>query len=62
MMSASMPRYDISRFGSEVFRATPRQADLIILAGTIVAKMAEPLRTLYQQLPGSKGTQPTPEC
>lgn len=54
MMSSSMPRYDISRFGSEVFRATPRQADLIILAGTIVDKMIEPLVTLYQQLPGPK--------
>ncbi len=54
MMATSMPRYDISRFGSEVFRATPRQADLIILAGTIVDKMAEPLITLYQQLPGPK--------
>lgn len=54
MMAASMPRYDISRFGSEVFRASPRQADLIILAGTIVDKMIEPLITLYQQLPGPK--------
>lgn len=54
MMATSMPRYDISRFGSEVFRATPRQADLIILAGTIVDKMIEPLTTLYQQLPGPK--------
>lgn len=54
MMATSMPRYDISRFGSEVFRASPRQADLIILAGTIVDKMAEPLVTLYEQLPGPK--------
>ncbi|MCE9612674.1 MAG: NADH-quinone oxidoreductase subunit NuoB, partial [Lentisphaerae bacterium] len=54
MMSASMARYDISRFGSEVFRASPRQADLILLAGTITEKMVEPLLTLYDQLPGSK--------
>ena len=54
MMAASMPRYDISRFGSEVFRNSPRQADLIILAGTIVDKMADPLVTLYEQLPGPK--------
>ena len=54
MMAASMPRYDISRFGSEVFRASPRQADLIILAGTIVEKMVEPLITLYEQIPGPK--------
>lgn len=54
MMAASMPRYDIARFGSEVFRASPRQADLIILAGTIVDKMADPLLTLYEQMPGPK--------
>ncbi|NLB64003.1 MAG: NADH-quinone oxidoreductase subunit NuoB [Fibrobacter sp.] len=54
MMATSMSRYDISRFGSEVFRASPRQADLIILAGTIVEKMAEPLVTLYEQMPGPK--------
>ncbi len=54
MMSTAMARYDISRFGSEVFRNSPRQADLIILAGTVVDKMAEPLVTLYEQLPGPK--------
>ena len=54
MMAASMARYDISRFGSEVFRASPRQADLFIVAGTIVEKMAEPLVRLYEQMPGPK--------
>jgi len=54
MMSSSMPRYDISRFGSEVFRSSPRQADLIILAGTITEKMAPALRTLWEQIPGPK--------
>ena len=54
MMAASMARYDISRFGSEVFRASPRQADLFIVAGTIVDKMAEPLVRLYEQIPGPK--------
>jgi NADH-quinone oxidoreductase B subunit len=54
MMATSMARYDISRFGSEVFRNSPRQADLIILAGTIVDKMVDPLLTLYEQLPGPK--------
>lgn len=54
MMSSSMPRYDISRFGSEVFRASPRQADLFILAGTITEKMAPALKTLYEQMPGPK--------
>lgn len=54
MMATSMSRYDIARFGSEVFRASPRQADLIIVAGTVVEKMAEILKTLYEQIPGPK--------
>ncbi|MDZ4837798.1 MAG: NADH-quinone oxidoreductase subunit B family protein [Candidatus Melainabacteria bacterium] len=54
MMSVGMSRFDISRFGSEVFRATPRQADLILTAGTITRKMASALITLYEQLPEPK--------
>lgn len=54
MMSVGMSAFDISRFGSEVFRATPRQADLIITAGTVVRKMAPALITLYEQLPEPK--------
>lgn len=54
MMSVGMSKYDISRFGSEVFRATPRQADLILTAGTITRKMAPALITLYEQLPEPK--------
>ncbi len=54
MMHSGMSRFDISRFGSEVFRATPRQADLIITAGTITRKMAPALVTLYEQLPAPK--------
>ncbi len=54
MMAAAAPRYDISRFGSEVYRASPRQCDLIILAGTITEKMAGPLKVLYDQMSGPK--------
>lgn len=54
MISVGMSRFDISRFGSEVFRATPRQADLIITAGTITRKMAPALIRLYEQLPEPK--------
>jgi NADH-quinone oxidoreductase subunit B len=50
MMSASAPKFDIARFGSEAFRATPRQADLIITAGTITYKMAPALVRLYEQM------------
>ena len=54
MMSSSMARYDIARFGSEVFRASPRQADLFILAGTITRRMAPAIQMLWEQMPGPK--------
>src|SRR6187399_344237 len=50
MMSAADAKYDWSRFGFEVARATPRQADVIIIAGTIVNKMAPVLKRLYDQM------------
>ena len=54
MMSSSMARYDIARFGSEVFRASPRQADLFIIAGTVTKKMAPAMVALWEQIPGPK--------
>jgi len=54
MMSLGMARFDISRFGSEVFRPSPRQSDLMIVAGTVNRKMAPALVTLYEQMPAPR--------
>jgi NADH-quinone oxidoreductase subunit B len=54
MMAIVGPRFDISRFGAEVFRASPRQADLMIVAGRVSIKMAPVLRQLYEQMPDPK--------
>jgi NADH-quinone oxidoreductase subunit B len=50
MMVAGSPRFDIARFGSEVFRPTPRQPDLMIVSGRISTKMAPVVRRLYEQM------------
>jgi NADH-quinone oxidoreductase subunit B len=54
MMSASADRFDIARFGAEVFRASPRQSDLMIVAGRCSVKMAPVLRQIYDQMPDPK--------
>jgi len=54
MIAASMARFDIARFGAEVFRPSPRQADLMIVAGRVSQKMAPVLRRLYDQMPEPK--------
>ena len=50
MMAMSCGRYDIARFGAEVFRSSPRQADLLIVSGRVAHKMAAPLRQIYDQM------------
>ena len=50
MIATTMARYDLARFGAEVFRASPRQADLIIVSGTVTKKMAPQVVRLYNQM------------
>lgn len=54
MMATSASRFDLARFGSEVFRASPRQSDLMIVAGRVSLKMAPVLRQIYEQMPDPK--------
>lgn len=54
MMAMSASRFDVARFGSELFRASPRQADLMIVAGRVSQKMAPVLREVYDQMPEPK--------
>jgi len=54
MMATGAAHYDLARFGMEVFRASPRQADLMIVAGRVSQKMAPVLRQVYDQMPDPK--------
>jgi len=54
MMSMAAARFDVARFGSEVFRPSPRQADLMIIAGRLSQKMAPVIKQLHEQMPEPK--------
>ena len=54
MMAITAPRHDVARFGAETFRASPRQADVMIVAGRVSKKMAPVLRRIYDQMPEPK--------
>ncbi len=54
MMAMSASRFDVARFGAEVFRGSPRQSDLMIIAGRVATKMAPVVRQLYMQMPEPK--------
>ncbi len=54
MMASVSSRFDMARFGSEVFRSTPRQSDVMIVAGRVCQKMAPVLRQIYDQMPDPK--------
>src|SRR5205814_527176 len=54
MMATGASRYDLDRFGAGAFRATPRQSDVMIVAGTVTLKMATRIKRLYEQMPEPK--------
>lgn len=54
MMASTDSRFDLARFGSEAFRASPRQADVMIVSGRVCKKMAPVLRQVYDQMPDPK--------
>ncbi len=62
MMSTQASNYDLSRFGMELMRPSPRQSDLMIVAGRVVRKMAPVLRQLYDQMPSPKWVLSMGDC
>ena len=54
MIASTTSRFDMARFGAEVFRPSPRQADLMIVSGTVTLKMAPVLKRVYDQMPDPK--------
>jgi NADH-quinone oxidoreductase subunit B len=54
MMCTAASRFDLARFGMEIFRSSPRQADLMIVAGTVTKKMAPVVKRIYDQMPNPK--------
>jgi NADH-quinone oxidoreductase subunit B len=62
MMAAAQSHYDLARFGSEVFRSSPRQADLMIVAGTVCTKMGPRLVRLWEQMPDPKWVLSMGQC
>jgi NADH-quinone oxidoreductase subunit B len=62
MMAVGMARFDISRFGAEVFRPSPRQSDLMIVAGTVTKKIAPVVVRLYEQMPAPRYVMAVGNC
>jgi NADH-quinone oxidoreductase subunit B len=62
MMAVGMARFDIARFGAEVFRPSPRQSDLMIVAGTVTHKIAPVVVRLYEQMPAPKWVMAVGNC